>query len=86
MADALGSMLPAATRAALTADSDRISMPAPDGPNTLSAALFRLNSARIELADIVLRRPSLDDVFLSLTASPGEAESDTEVIAREVLS
>jgi ABC-2 type transport system ATP-binding protein len=85
MADALGPLLPAASRAALTADSDRISMPAPDGPNTLSAALFRLNSARIELADIVLRRPSLDDVFLSLTASPG-AEYDTEVMAREVLS
>lgn len=85
MANALGPLLPAASRAALTADSDRISMPAPDGPNTLSAALFRLNSARIELADIVLRRPSLDDVFLSLTASPG-AEYDTEVMAREVLS
>jgi ABC-2 type transport system ATP-binding protein len=85
MANALGPLLPAASRAALTADSDRISMPAPDGPNTLSAALFRLNSARIELADIVLRRPSLDDVFLSLTASPG-TEYDTEVMAREVLS
>ncbi len=85
MADALGPLLPPASRAALTADSDRISMPAPDGPNTLSAALFRLNSARIELADIVLRRPSLDDVFLSLTASP-DAEYDTEVMAREVLS
>ena len=48
-------------------ESDRITMPAPDGPNTLSAALWRLNSANIELADIVLRRPSLDDVFLALT-------------------
>src|ERR1700712_4353102 len=85
MADALGPLLPAATRAALTPDSDRISMPAPDGPNTLSAALYRLNAARIELADIVLRRPSLDDGFLSLTPSPG-AEYDTEVMAREVLS
>ena len=59
-----------ASRAALTPDSDRITMPAPDGPNTLSAALWRLNSVHIELADIVLRRPSLDDVFLALTADP----------------
>jgi ABC-2 type transport system ATP-binding protein len=85
MAEALGSLLPAASRAAIAPDADRITIPAPDGPNTLSAALWRLNSARIELADIVLRKPSLDDVFLSLTADPG-AEYDTEVMAREVLS
>jgi ABC-2 type transport system ATP-binding protein len=85
MADALGSLLPAASRAAIAPDADRITIPAPDGPNTLSAALGRLNSARIELADIVLRKPSLDDVFLSLTADPG-SEYDTEVMAREVLS
>ena len=67
IADALGPLLPATSRAAITPDSDRVSMPAPDGPSTLSAALTRLNSANIELADIALRRPSLDDVFLSLT-------------------
>jgi len=39
----------------------------------LTAALSRLKSANIELADVVLRRPSLDDVFLSLT---GDAASD----------
>ena len=81
MADALGPLLPAAARATITADSDRITIPAPDGPGTLSAALWRLNSAHIELADIILRKPSLDDVFLALTADPSAA-SDTEVIAR----
>jgi ABC-2 type transport system ATP-binding protein len=81
MADALGPLLPAAARDAITADSDRITIPAPDGPGTLSAALWRLNSAHIELADIILRKPSLDDVFLALTADPSAA-SDTEVIAR----
>jgi ABC-2 type transport system ATP-binding protein len=81
MADALGPLLPAAGRAAITADSDRITIPAPDGPGTLSAALWRLNSANIELADITLRKPSLDDVFLALTADPSAA-CDTEVIAR----
>jgi ABC-2 type transport system ATP-binding protein len=65
--EALGSLLPEKNRAALTATSDRIAMPAPRGPSTLVDALSRLNAANIELTDIALRRPSLDDVFLSLT-------------------
>lgn len=69
VAAALGPLLPEFSRAALTPESDRVSLPAPDGPGTLSAALARLASADIELADIALRRPSLDDVFLSLTGS-----------------
>ena len=70
VADALGPLLPATSRAAITPDSDRVSLPAPDGPSTLSAALTRLNAANIELPDIALRRPSLDEVFLSLTGDP----------------
>lgn len=50
-------------------ESDRISIPAPAGAATLSEALRRLEYARIELADIGLRRPSLDDVFLAITGS-----------------
>jgi ABC-2 type transport system ATP-binding protein len=65
--DALGALLPEKNRAALTATSDRIAMPAPRGPSTLVDALSRLNAANIELSDIALRRPSLDDVFLALT-------------------
>ena len=42
-------------------------MPAPDGPEHVDGGFVAMNSANIELADIVLRRPSLDDVFLSLT-------------------
>jgi ABC-2 type transport system ATP-binding protein len=68
MVTALGALLPEKTRAAMTSDSDRIALPAPDGANTLMEVMARLGAARIELADIALRRPSLDDVFLSLTA------------------
>ena len=68
MADALGSLLPDKNRAALTDTSDRIALPAPDGPNTLMRALHHLNEANIELMDVALRRPSLDEVFLALTA------------------
>jgi ABC-2 type transport system ATP-binding protein len=67
VAAALGSLLPAANRAALTASSDRVAMPAPDGANTLMAALSLISAADIELQDIALRRPSLDEVFLRLT-------------------
>jgi ABC-2 type transport system ATP-binding protein len=73
LVEALGPLLPAASRAAIGPESDRVSLPASDGPAMLTAALSRLNSADIALADIVLRRPSLDDVFLSLT---GAADTD----------
>ena len=83
VAAALGSLLPEFSRAALTSDSDRVSVPAPEGPATLSAALARLDSAGIALADIALRRPSLDDVFLSLTGS-AVSDREAELVAREV--
>lgn len=70
MAEALGSLLSDANRSALTQASDRISMPAPSGANTLVEALRRLDSVSIELVDVALRRPSLDDVFLALTNEP----------------
>ncbi|MFY2791225.1 ATP-binding cassette domain-containing protein [Rhodococcus sp. KRD162] len=66
-ADALGEMVPAAVHAEITASSDRLSVPAPDGAATLSEILRRVDAAGIVLADIALRRPSLDDVFLTLT-------------------
>ncbi|MCW2689105.1 MAG: daunorubicin resistance transporter ATPase subunit [Mycobacterium sp.] len=88
--EALGTLLPEQNRAALTTASDRIAMPAPDGPNTLVEALSRLNSANIELTDIALRRPSLDDVFLALTADsaqpPARDGRAVEVQAVDILA
>jgi ABC-2 type transport system ATP-binding protein len=68
MVAALGPLLPARNRAALTTTSNRISMPAPRGVDTLAQALHLLTAAKIELTDIALRRPSLDEVFLALTS------------------
>jgi ABC-2 type transport system ATP-binding protein len=85
IATALGSLLPGASRAALTSDSDRVTIPAPDGPGTLTAVVQRLTSADIELADIALRRPSLDDVFLALTGGPA-ATAEKASVAGEVTS
>ncbi|MDG4666916.1 ATP-binding cassette domain-containing protein [Mycobacterium sp. 236(2023)] len=82
VARALGSLLPDAHRAALTDTSDRISMPAPDGPGTLMRALQLLSEANIDLTDIALRRPSLDEVFLALTGDhPKSIKDDTEKFA-----
>ncbi|MBF6215543.1 daunorubicin/doxorubicin resistance ABC transporter ATP-binding protein DrrA [Nocardia puris] len=74
IATALGSLLPQEIRAALTPESDRLAIPAPDGAKTLAEALRRLDAAGVELVDIALRRPSLDDVFLQLTGHLADAE------------
>ncbi|WP_280242011.1 ATP-binding cassette domain-containing protein [Nocardia abscessus] len=83
IAAALGPLLPRESRAALTPDSDRIAVPAPDGAKTLLEALRRLDSAGVDLIDVALRRPSLDDVFLQLTGHLATAEetAQPEVVA-----
>ncbi len=48
-------------------ERQRVTLPAEKGPTTLRAALDRLSDAGVALEDIGIRRPSLDDVFLSLT-------------------
>ncbi|MFC8531309.1 ATP-binding cassette domain-containing protein [Nocardia sp. NPDC057227] len=65
VARALGTLLPEDRYPG--PDADRIAIPAPDGAKTLAEALRRLDGAGVELVDIALRRPSLDDVFLQLT-------------------
>src|ERR671925_102158 len=43
-----------------------------NGPQILTEAVRRLDEEKIELADIALRKPSLDDVFMSLTGHAAE--------------
>ncbi|MEU5843007.1 ATP-binding cassette domain-containing protein [Rhodococcus sp. NPDC047139] len=77
---ALGDLVPEDVRLALHPEAERISIPAADGAATLTEVLRRLEPAGVELADIGLRRPSLDDVFLRITghaASPLPQEDDT---------
>ena len=42
-------------------------MPTSQGPSILVQVVRRLDSAQLKLSDIILRRPSLDDVFMKLT-------------------
>lgn len=44
-----------------------LTMPVADGAQSLIQVVRRLDEANIELVDLRLRRPSLDDVFLNLT-------------------
>jgi ABC-2 type transport system ATP-binding protein len=82
IAATLGPLLPDKNRAALTPESDRIAMPAPDGASTLIEAAGRLTAANIGIADIALRRPSLDDVFLALTDDSPQPRSASAETAR----
>ncbi len=78
MAQALGSLLPEKSWATQIA-ADRLAIPAPNGPSTLLEALYLLDEANIELLDIALRRPSLDEVFFALTAEATEHPTTTRV-------
>jgi ABC-2 type transport system ATP-binding protein len=49
-----------------------------DGTGILTEAIRRLDAEKIVLADVALRRPSLDDVFLSLTGHAAEGGEGTE--------
>lgn len=81
IAEMLGSLLPEKIRAALTPESDRIAIPAPQGANTLVEVVGRLAATNIDVVDVALRRPSLDDVFLALT---GDSPEPTTAVAEAV--
>jgi ABC-2 type transport system ATP-binding protein len=55
-----------------------ICLPVATGPKALMETLRRLDERELELRDIGLRRPTLDDVFLTLT---GHAAEDTTALA-----
>lgn len=51
----------------IDADTNSVSVFAPDGVGTLGEVFRRADALGIELADISLRKPSLDEAFLHLT-------------------
>jgi ABC-2 type transport system ATP-binding protein len=58
--------------------------PVSGGGQTLVEVLRRLDAAGVQVLDVALRRPTLDDVFLSLTghaAEPGAAADELETSA-----
>jgi ABC-2 type transport system ATP-binding protein len=47
-----------------------------EGSKSLMQVVRVLDQNKIEIADISLRRPSLDDVFLSMTAEEEESKKN----------
>jgi ABC-2 type transport system ATP-binding protein len=58
-------------------------MPVSGGATVLTDALRRLDTAHIVLDDVGLRRPTLDDVFLSLTGH-GAEQADSSLTGAQV--
>jgi len=56
-------------------EARRVAVPVSGGVRALTEAVRQLDTAEIQLADIGVRRPTLDDVFLQLT---GHTASDDE--------
>lgn len=56
----------------LTVEGNSLSIPALDGPATLTAVVRELDTERVSPRDIALRKPTLDDVFLTLTGRKAE--------------
>ncbi|MDO3649536.1 ATP-binding cassette domain-containing protein [Nocardia mangyaensis] len=68
--------------------SDEVSVVVGNGSRTMVEALRRLDDAGVCVVDAVVVRPTLDDVFLSLTGTPAEpaAEPETDDVQEEILS
>lgn len=58
-------------------EGNSLSILAPDGSRTLTSVVRELDSVAIEPMDIALRKPTLDDVFLTLTGHKAVDENQT---------
>jgi ABC-2 type transport system ATP-binding protein len=56
---------------------DRVLIPVADGPAILPEVAARLGATTARISDLALRRPSLDDVFLTLTGQPTASQLST---------
>jgi ABC-2 type transport system ATP-binding protein len=78
----------------LSVDGRSLAAPVSGGAQTLTEALRSFDSAGIELRDVGLRRPTLDDVFLAVTGHMSEhengsatsTESDEETSTKELVT
>ncbi|MGY1741791.1 MULTISPECIES: ATP-binding cassette domain-containing protein [unclassified Blastococcus] len=65
----------AAGEAQVDEQTRRVSVPVSGGTDALAEALRRLEGSGVEVLDIGLRRPDLDDVFLTLTGHGAEEDA-----------
>jgi daunorubicin resistance ABC transporter ATP-binding subunit len=74
---ALGELRAISGEATFEARRKSIRVPAPDGSQTLLAVVRKLDEAGIAAQDVALHKPTLDDVFLTLTGR-GAVEAEAE--------
>ncbi|HJP65213.1 MAG TPA: ATP-binding cassette domain-containing protein [Actinomycetota bacterium] len=65
----------------LHSDDQMVSVKISD-PGVLAKAVLRLEEAGVQVEDLALRRPSLDEAFLALTGHVAEPTSDEENLER----
>jgi ABC-2 type transport system ATP-binding protein len=61
-------------------DDRRVTVSADGGAAVLTAAVRELDAAGIQVEDIALRRPTLDDVFLRLTGHSAEEHGELDLV------
>jgi ABC-2 type transport system ATP-binding protein len=59
-------------------DGQTVRLPVERGSGAIMEAIRRLDEANLSVDDVAVRRPTLDDVFLSLTGHAAESESESE--------
>ncbi len=59
-----------------SAEDGVVRVPVREHRGAIAEAVRKLDAERIEIDDIAIRRPTLDDVFLTLTGKPPEPEGD----------
>jgi ABC-2 type transport system ATP-binding protein len=69
-----------------TIEDHTVSAPVRTHKGMIAEAVRRLDDAGVEIDDIVLHRPTLDDVFIALTGHAAEEEPAEETAEREAVS
>ncbi len=78
LADAAAALAQAATTPpVITQAPPRVSITAPSGADALVQAVRQLDEQGIGIADVMVRRPTLDDVFLAITGHATLAQPNT---------
>jgi ABC-2 type transport system ATP-binding protein len=68
--------------AVVDAETGLVTVPVSDGPTILPQVAARLAGTGLRISDLALRRPTLDDVFLTLTGPAADASSTADTSER----
>jgi len=77
VAAALGTLVTAGATGSIEADTNRIDLPVPESDGLVPQVVRALDDAAIRATDVVVRTPTLDDVFFALTGHHVEPDEET---------